>query len=399
MKLSNVLKQIRKDTGSTSAADSDLTKIDTWYDTGSYALNRVITGDIHKGIPKGRIVTIYGDSQSGKSLIAAQTAANALKNKQIDKIFFVDSEGGGTQILENMGVNMDDVEYIPVHSIEVASVKLLTLYNMFVKMRAEYVADPANNDDIRAIVILDSWGALSADKLINDAVEKDKQVQDMGLGAKLKNNLISGLMMRVLECGVTMLVINHTYENPGAMFASKIKPLPGGKKLEYASHIILQSTKLLIKTDNKDFLTGHEDGEADTAFYKGNKLNFFCTKNRICKPCFSANVYIDFDSGISKYDGLIDDAISASYIEKVFGGYMVPSYSDKKITYKKLISSDEIWSTFIEKFNEDSIEQMKFSKSIVDSIKESEGVIDSIQNIDEDDDTVINPVASILDVE
>lgn len=386
MKLNALLKTLRKETGSTSAEDSALTKIDTWYDTGSYALNRVITGDIHKGIPKGRIVTIYGDSQSGKSLIAAQTAANALRETQIDKIFFVDSEGGGTQILENMDVNMADVEYIPVNSIEQCSVQMLKLYDTFIKAKEEYIADPEHNDDIRAVVILDSWGALSANKLVNDAVEKSNQVQDMGLSAKLKNNLISGLMMRTLQSGVTLIIINHTYDNPGAMFASKIKPLPGGKKLEYASHVILQSTKLLIKTDNKEFLTGHEDDEQDTAFYKGNKLNFFCTKNRICKPCFSANVYIDFDTGMSKYDGLIDDAVAASYIEKVHGGYIVPSYSDKRITYKTLVSSDAVWNTFIEKFNADSIEQMKFSKAIVDQIKEAEGIITDVQPITADED-------------
>jgi len=374
MKLSNVMKQIRKDTGSTSASDSDLTNIDTWYDTGSFALNRVITGDIHKGIPKSRITTIYGDSQSGKSLIAAQTAANALKNKQIDKIFFVDSEGGGVQILKNLGVNMDDVEYIPVHSIETCSIQLLRLYDTFIKMHNEYKADPANNDDIRAIVILDSWGALSADKLVDDAVEKDKQVQDMGLGAKLKNALMSGLMMRVVESGVSLIIINHTYENPGAMFSSKIKPLPGGKKLEYASHVILQSTKLFIKPGNAEYLTSEEDKQ----FFSGNRMNFFVVKSRISKPCFSANVYIDFTTGISKYDGLIDDAIVYGFIEKVHGGYKVPSYSDKRIFFKELVTSDEIWNTFIDKFNEMSIERMKFSKSIVDSIKESEATISEL---------------------
>ena len=54
----------------------------------------------------------------------------------------------------------------------------------------EYLEDPSNNDDIRALCILDSYGALAADKLINDAVNKDKNAMDMGLGAKLKNNLM-----------------------------------------------------------------------------------------------------------------------------------------------------------------------------------------------------------------
>jgi RecA/RadA recombinase len=373
MKLSQLIKSVRKDLNTTSAAQTDITKIKEWYDTGSYSLNRVISGDIYKGVPSGRIFQIFGDSQSGKSLIACQTAALALKNGQIDTIFFVDSEGGGTQILEGLGVDMEKVEYIPVSSIEECSVQMLKLYDTFMKARQEYVENPDSNDDIRAIVILDSWGGLSADKLVEDAVKKDKQVQDMGLGAKLKNNLISGLMMRVVRSGVSLFILNHTYENPGAVFVSKIKPIPGGKKIEFASHIILQSTKLLIKADNKEFLTGTEDEGSEAGFYKGNRLNFFCVKNRVAKPCFSADVYVDFDAGISVYDGLIDDAIKMGFIKKVHGGYSVKSYKDGvKVTYKKLISSPEIWDTFIDEFNKQSIESMKFSKTIVEMITEEE---------------------------
>lgn len=204
---------MRKDCGTTTAAESELTKITDWYDTGSLALNRVISGgDIYKGIPKGKVVTIYGDSQSGKSLIASQTAANALKNGKIDVIYYVDSEGGGTGILENLGVDMNRVEYIPVHSVEKCAVQLLKLYDSFIKMHEEYVKDPDNNDDIRAMVILDSLGNLKADKLISDAVNKDTQVQDMGLSQKLANSMLAGLTMRVQESGVTLLVITHTYD-------------------------------------------------------------------------------------------------------------------------------------------------------------------------------------------
>ena len=50
---------MRKDCGTTTAAESELTKITDWYDTGSLALNRVISGgDIYKGIPKGSLTII-----------------------------------------------------------------------------------------------------------------------------------------------------------------------------------------------------------------------------------------------------------------------------------------------------------------------------------------------------
>lgn len=375
MKLDKLLKSYRKDAGTTTAADSKLAEITTYYDTGSFALNRVITGDIHKGIPANRITQIFGESQTGKTLVAVQAAAIALKNNQIDVVYYVDAEGGGIQLFKNYGVDLSKVEYVPVNSIEDCSVKLLKLYDMFLTAKNEFIADPEKNDDIRALVILDSWGALSADKLITDAVKKDTQVQDMGLTAKLKNNMISGLMMRVVQSGVALIVINHTYDNPGAMFTSKIKAMPGGKKLEYASHVILQATKLFIKPGNTDFITSDN---TVAGFYSGNRVNFFTVKNRAAKPCFSADIYIDFENGISKYDGLVEDAIAYGFIEKVHGGYKVPSYSDTRIFFRELVSNKEIWDTFIDKFNEMSIEKMKFSSPIVNSIKASEKIADII---------------------
>lgn len=90
------------------------------------------------------------------------------------------------------------------------------------------MSDPDNNDDIRVLCILDSYGALAADKLMNDAVNKDKTAMDMGLGAKLKNNMMRGLMMRVVMSNATLIIINHEYQDPGAMFASKVHNMAGG---------------------------------------------------------------------------------------------------------------------------------------------------------------------------
>lgn len=79
MNLKDVLKNIKKTTGAETLAESTYADVKQFLDTGSYALNRVLTGDINKGFPVGRISTLFGQSGSGKSLIAANTAALALK--------------------------------------------------------------------------------------------------------------------------------------------------------------------------------------------------------------------------------------------------------------------------------------------------------------------------------
>lgn len=106
MKLKEVLKNISKATGATASNETDLTKITDWLSTGSYCINRCITGDIYKGFPQGRISVIYGESQSGKSLIVANTILEAFKNDKLDIVYYLDTEGGGLwDYLDKHGVD------------------------------------------------------------------------------------------------------------------------------------------------------------------------------------------------------------------------------------------------------------------------------------------------------
>ena len=332
-------------------------------DTGNMALNRVLTGDVNKGIPVGRITTLFGESGSGKSLIAANTAALALKTGKVDVVYIFDSEGGTlVNVFKQHQVDMSKVNHIPVESIEKCAVKMLQTYDMLVQARQDYLKDPDNNDNVRALCILDSYGALAADKLAADAVNKDKNAMDMGLGAKMKNNMMRGLMMRVVLSNATLLVINHEYKDPGAMFASKVHKMSGGMGIEFASHVQLQCEKLLIKSTDMDFLTGKETDEDDTGFFRGNKFRFFVVKNRICKPAYTATVFIDFNHGLSKWEGLVEPAVKMGFLTEVRGGYECPTYNEgKKVTYKQLMSNDGIWETFLDDFNKKSIEMMEYS--------------------------------------
>ena len=382
-KLSDIRKAFRKSVGSADAAESAMATVTEYLDSGSYAINRVLTGDIHKGFPMGRITTIYGESGSGKSLLAANAIIDALKNKNFQAVYYFDSEGGALwEYIKNGGVDLSLIEHVPVHSIEDCATKILQLYDSLVQAAAEWKADPANNDEPRILCVLDSFGALAADKLVADAA-KDKMAQDMGLGAKLKNNMVRGLMMRVVQSNCPLIIVNHTYSDPAAMFTSKFKAIPGGEGIKFASHVMLQMTKLLIKSADMEFLTGTESEKDEVGLYKGNRIRAFCVKNRVVKPCFEATMFIDFSNGIAKYDGLIEDAVKYGFIQEVRGGYIVPSYSEKKVTYKQLVASKEIWDTFLDKFNEESIKKMSYSNSITEEL-------DRIEADNEDTETEEN---------
>ena len=359
MKLSDTLKSIRKNAGAELLEDSPFAEVKNWLTSGSYALNRVMTGDINKGFPVGRISTLYGASQSGKSLVAAMTAANAVKNNLVDIVYIFDSEGGVlVDAYRRSGCDMGKI---------------------LVQARQEYLSKPDENDDVRALCILDSFGALKSEKLVTDALNKNQMVQDMGLTAKLKNNMINVLMMKVVQSNATLIVTNHEYSDPAQMYASKVHNMGGGKGIEFASHVIVQCEKLLVKSGDNDFLTGLESDSDHTGYFKGNKMKFMPVKNRTCKPCFQATVYIDFNTGISKYDGLIEDAVRYGFLEEVRGGYICKSYSDKRVTYKDLVSKDEIWNTFIDDFNAKSRDLMEYSNSTSRELDAIESEIGGIE--------------------
>lgn len=377
MKKSEFIKSVGKSTGAVASDKTDLTKITDWLSTGSYAINRCITGDIYKGFPQGRISIVYGESQSGKSLIVANTVIEALKDGKVDVVYYLDSEGGGLwNYFDSHNVDRSKIEYIAVADVEECKKALINIYDTLDQAKKDYEKDPDNNDDIKAIVVLDSFGALSTKKSLTDIVDKDKVVADMGSSARAKNDMMALVMMRVVRTNCALLIVNHTYDNPGAMYASKYKDMPGGKKLQYSAHVMLQTNKKLIKATDTDFMSGLDESQNERGYVKGNLFRFFCTKNRCSKPGFECEVYIDFDSGIQRWDGLIEAAVNYGFIQEVRGGYVVPSWSEKKVTHKELISNDDIWATFIDKFNEMSIKKLSYSNAISEEVAEIEQEIE-----------------------
>ena len=377
--MKDIFKSFRKTVGSYSAKESPLAKITGMIDTGNYAINRALCGSIHGGIPEGRLIDLYGESQSGKSWLAANCIINALTKHNYQRVFYFDSEAGALfKYIESKGVDLDLIEHVPVHSIEDCTIKLVPLYDALQKAAAAHYADPDKNEMPRVLCVLDSFGMLASEKIIDDA-EKGKTTSDMGKSAKMKNEMITTLAMRIAESNCGLIVINHIYRDPSALFPSKILKQPGGERLQYCADVQLQMSKLLIKSSNDDYLTGLEEDDDDTAperFFKGNKISVICPKNRAVPPGYETNLYIDFRYGPAKYDGLIEDAVKFGFIEEVRGGYIVPSYSTKRIPHKVLVKSDEIWDTFIEDFDKKSVEMLSYSNDITSELNQMEQEIE-----------------------
>ena len=143
------MKALSKETGTESFSDSKLTKVSHYISTGNYALNRIISGSIYKGLPAGIISVFAGDSASMKTVLSFRMAANAVKENGYDCIIYVDSEGGSNRgMLENVGLDPSIVQYIPVSNIEECTIKLIQTYKTIEKYQQE--TDP----DFKALIIL-----------------------------------------------------------------------------------------------------------------------------------------------------------------------------------------------------------------------------------------------------
>lgn len=359
--LDKKLKELRKKTGSESYSNTKYGTITSWLDSGDFGLNRLMSGSIHKGVPDGKIVQLAGESATGKSLIAANIVISAIKSGY-ETVFYFDSEGGMTRkFIEDSGVDMDVIEIVPVGSIEECHIALLNTFAMIKEIQAE-------EEGARFLFVIDSLGALIPNKLIADAIDKNKMAGEMGLSAKLKNSMLKALTVPAGKTNTAVIVVNHVYDDPAAMYPSKIKNIGGGKMTAFMPHITIQCSKTLEKKDDKD----------EAQVFKGTILKFFTIKNRCCKSFYETELYLDYKTGFHKWFSLFKPAIQMGFIKKCGAWYEVPSYSDKKLRGAEILKNDAIWHTFLEDFDKKSLEVLSYTSPEVMDEESMDAYVDEI---------------------
>lgn len=154
---------------------STLSTAEDWIDTGSYALNAIISGSMYKGIPSGRITGFAGPSMAGKTLIMNKIMANAQKQGYIPVIW--DSEVAvDKKSAQNVGMDTSRVKYYPVETVEDCRNQMCTFLDNVIKARE-------SNPDLKFIATIDSLGNLASSKEIKDAAA-GKDAADVGQRAK-----------------------------------------------------------------------------------------------------------------------------------------------------------------------------------------------------------------------
>lgn len=266
-------------------------------DSGSYAFNALLSGDVFGGFPLNRFVMVAGEQGSGKSYIGKNNFGYNLQQLGY-YIFYYDTEGECTE---------EDLEeqngFIPGHYRLIKEIS--TVEDFFISVNG--IIDDLEEDRGTSIqlkhkvaIILDSQGNLSTDKAINDAT-KGEIKQDM-TKAKVLAGMYRSITNRCANLGIPMFVTNHIYLDPGTMYGNPQK-IAGGEGAKFSASIILSLNKTFAKPD--------KDGEI-----VGVVLNASVTKSRLVKQKLRCPIYLDYDHGLNKYYGLQELAENADLVEE-----------------------------------------------------------------------------------
>jgi RecA/RadA recombinase len=259
-----------------------------WVSTNNYALNYLISGDFHKGIPMGKVTVFAGESGAGKSFICS---GNLVKNAQSQGIYviLIDTENALDEAwLHALGVDTSEDKLLKLNMAMIDDVA--KMISEFVK---EYRTLP-EDERPKVLFVLDSLGMLLTPTDVNQFDAGDLK-GDMGRKPKALTALVRNCVNMFGSLNIGLVATNHTYASQD-MFDPDDK-ISGGQGFIYASSIVVAMRKLKLKED--------EDGNKISEV-KGIRAACKIMKTRYAKPFESVQVKIPYETGMNPYSGLVD---------------------------------------------------------------------------------------------